>query len=58
MSSALPNPSRAPRSLVIETTRPHIMGAFAVGRVLKVLGWTATVAMGAAAAAMIATTFA
>lgn len=57
MSSALPNPSRAARSLVVETTRPRIMGAFAVGPVLKVLGWTATVAMGAAAA-MIVTTFA
>lgn len=43
---------------LVLASRPRIMGAFAVGPVLKVLGWTATIAMGAAAAAMIATTFA
>ncbi len=44
--------------MMVLASRPRIMGAFAIGPMLKVLGWVATVAMGAAAAAMIVTTFA
>lgn len=44
-------------AMMVLASQPRIMGAFAVGSVLKVFGWVATVAMGAAATAMVVTSF-
>lgn len=43
--------------LMLAASRPDIMGAFVIGRGLKVLGWVATAVVGAVACGMFWTFF-